>query len=100
MRIIEAPPAGVSPRNTQAKSSHKRTLIVLATLLLATASTVANAPGAAATPASLNSYLSYDCKTSHTLRYCRFPLKPGHVERPSWPCDDHPGIDCDGNDRR
>lgn len=51
MSIPETPPAGEATRSVHAKSSHKRTATVVATLFLAIAFSFAGAPAATAAPA-------------------------------------------------
>lgn len=56
MNISEISAAEPAPRNAQAKSSHKRTVTVIATFALATAFALAGTPDAAAASAATNNH--------------------------------------------
>lgn len=58
MTISETPPTSETPRSAHAQSSHKRAMIVVAQLLLATGFVLAGAPAATATLASTSNDVS------------------------------------------
>lgn len=95
MNIPVRPTADQAPRSAQ-KLSHKRTVTVVTTFILTTAFALAGAPAAAAAPAPLNNHMyTGGCRISPTRWDWDCPPKPAHRDRPSWPCEDNPGIDCE-----